>query len=1332
MGGTTSQVECDGRLRTIRSYHNDVDVLTETHGLKSNLCVVVSRTPPSGDKRAGVAIMLSDRITSSLVLKSGSWCPRTAFVRLAAKPHNLFIVGLHFPLESRKTPPLRATFISGLTDILKVVPVGDVLILAGDFNFQLPCNMPRLTGRFAKFRRENRLENDKLVMLLRDYGLCAANTFFHPGKKRVASTFKQSLPPQQMIQLDYIFVPYKWKNSVRDAKTNWRASVDRHGRIYDHSMVYIHWTWRLTKPSIPRKRVKYDYSCITQDAGMTTAQQEKSRMRKARYCAEMWKRLAPALRMINTPGSHHALHNTVVGAIAEVNALVLDRANRRIRKQQQTAETESLLSKRMRVMSSEVFLCLPKKKQAQWRNNLAKTISRSRRRGRRRWVATYATKLATAAEANDSKAVWRAVRIIAQRPRANTQPLLTLDGSSPIYSTTQQLEQWRLFLWKKHQPTDLEATRPKPPVGPLPQWTLTQPLFDAALSMLKGGVALGPSEVDIAVVKHCPPVRLSYRYILTKAIETIDIPMSLVKGLVTLLYKKGPVSDYFNYRPLTVTNTGAKILSAVLFVKLVEQCSHFIPQWQRAYMKNRSHVDLLYSMTTLFRALIQRGRSAVALFLDWRSAFPSISHKFLQLALKRAGADARVRALIAQMYHRARNRVQLNGQRSAEFPIGRGILEGDVASPFIFIIGLHDILKQAHALVPPQPIIEGGLSMHTGAFADDIAIIAPSAQHAQSRSSAIATVGASIADMHFKHEKIVTIHIRKDPRVSPTSEMDILNMPGKKYKCPLCQKPFLRQASLRAHAWRCPCAGAVSSPCVVRAILGARGPHNQREYLIKWAGTHVPTWEIAKNVDSSAANLIQKYFRDSGTTTHTVKDPPNPLRCFECGHQASSTTRAKFHLATHKFRSRAGSVADKLVRRRKVLLAHADLPRIKLPCTHASHSDAHIQNKTTTRYLGAVLSSNALTSLDIEARSLAAAGKFNLVGETLTEGRIPIRHRSPIFRAAVLGKLLSGSCAWTLSPAALTHINGFAARGLSRMTGRTPRDEATSPTVLTLPILMRRRLGYLKKILLTPGFEQQRAALTLQLERKLPGGLTHGLPAHVCTIARLTALATDTPAWNKLAAPTAAPGRLTCRRENTRVRPRRLPQPLLDPPPGTYLAWTDGSCYRANKPNAAAGLGVHYQAAGDRDLPQFSSRLPGSAQTNNRAELFAPLVALRAFESLPPAQIQIRTDSAYLVQGVTLIPTWRALGWRRAHGALRNVDIWRLLGAQLAGMREVGWPTPVFRHVPAHTGLDGNEEADRLAKIGAGEPPLLPDVLVLTDFHLRHTILRGGRCLPSG
>jgi ribonuclease HI len=95
--------------------------------------------------------------------------------------------------------------------------------------------------------------------------------------------------------------------------------------------------------------------------------------------------------------------------------------------------------------------------------------------------------------------------------------------------------------------------------------------------------------------------------------------------------------------------------------------------------------------------------------------------------------------------------------------------------------------------------------------------------------------------------------------------------------------------------------------------------------------------------------------------------------------------------------------------------------------------------------------------------------------------------------------------------------------------------------------------------------------------------------------------------------------------------------------------------------------------------------------TNNRMEVTAALEALRSLNK--PSHVSFHTDSSYLLNGATTwLADWKKRDWKRKHGQLQNIDLWKDMDVELS-KHQVEWVW-----VNGHAGYKLNERVDELAR----------------------------------
>ena len=146
---------------------------------------------------------------------------------------------------------------------------------------------------------------------------------------------------------------------------------------------------------------------------------------------------------------------------------------------------------------------------------------------------------------------------------------------------------------------------------------------------------------------------------------------------------------------------------------------------------------------------------------------------------------------------------------------------------------------------------------------------------------------------------------------------------------------------------------------------------------------------------------------------------------------------------------------------------------------------------------------------------------------------------------------------------------------------------------------------------------------------------------------------------------------------------------------GFVHVYTDGSSIGNGKLTASAGLGVYF---GEEHKLNASEPVIGRA-TNNVGEIQAAIKAIEVAQNCGIKRICIFTDSQFLINSACKwMSTWKKKGWKLASGkaVVNQEDFKRLDELIESDNLLIKWS-----YIPAHKGYKGNEEADRLAKLGS-------------------------------
>lgn len=136
----------------------------------------------------------------------------------------------------------------------------------------------------------------------------------------------------------------------------------------------------------------------------------------------------------------------------------------------------------------------------------------------------------------------------------------------------------------------------------------------------------------------------------------------------------------------------------------------------------------------------------------------------------------------------------------------------------------------------------------------------------------------------------------------------------------------------------------------------------------------------------------------------------------------------------------------------------------------------------------------------------------------------------------------------------------------------------------------------------------------------------------------------------------------------------------------------DGACKNNGKPCARASYGIFW---GDNDSRNGANLIPeNEKQTNNTSELTAAIKCLEQVKELNIQTIAIKSDSEYLIRGITSdILFWKDNNWtlKSTGNAVKNSHLWKLINDLSTGI-DVSWI-----HVMRDSEY-GQKQSDLLAK----------------------------------
>ena len=779
---------------------NNVDILgiSEMH-LKDPNAILTGNLLKSGgdpnDRAAGVGLLLSARAQKALTF-ANAISPRILMARFKADRADLTVIVVYIPHQGKDQVPTYTE----LEQVISTVSKHDCLVVLGDFNSRLARSDAlnnfmdkELVGRWSIHHRDCQ-GGILLRAMMQRQDLCAISTMFRPQGKTSNATWINPDSYLKPSQIDHILVCNRWRSWVRSCHVRWGASLMRWGEKKDHGTITATFSIR---------------SRATQSKRKIDLQRLKNETCQTLYREKLHTKLQ-SKDISGTDVNGRWLH--IKQSINEVAADTLKPVDNPLRKNGYVSDsTLELLERRIRYFKRKGNRAM-----ADDRSFWRRLISRALKRDYRAWIEDKVRQMERADSVGDVKKVHRIAGTLQGKWKRGNTTIAKDEGGKPVTTEEERLAVFKRFYEVKFGPAPAPESpskvvpitvldgRDNPPV--IDEGPITLKEVEHAVKCLSNEKSPGVDEIPIELIKHSPEAIGELHELINQVwtAEHTVLPDDWSQGLFVNIYKnKGSKNDPANYRPICLLCHAYKAFAIIILERIRVSIDARIKEGQEGFRNGRGCRDNLHVLRATINYALKNSTSAELIFIDFTQAFDTVSHDFLQIALEEHAIPPKFRDIIGAIYQSAKGRIKgAKGVTSDVFPIHRGVLQGCILSPILFIVCLNSIWKRT-----PQgegwQIIPGWL-LDELSYADDIAMIDTEKMNGERRLQTFSDIANQTASMRINIPKTVGMSIAPKIAVSKTTEEDIEAQESIfKFECTVCHSKFPTARGVSAHKRHC-------------------------------------------------------------------------------------------------------------------------------------------------------------------------------------------------------------------------------------------------------------------------------------------------------------------------------------------------------------------------------------------------------------------------------------------------------------------------------------------------------------------------------------------------
>ena len=292
-------------------------------------------------------------------------------------------------------------------------------------------------------------------------------------------------------------------------------------------------------------------------------------------------------------------------------------------------------------------------------------------------------------------------------------------------------------------------------------------LTNSLFNHMKGSSSPG---IDGFTVNHLRTFWNDLKHITKDALNCSfgsQLTQSLRKAVIKLLRKgtKDPTLTG-NYRPISLLSIYYKLASCCITQRIKPAVESIIGRQQKAYIKSNNIGSVILNLLNLMKHVNVRKKTALILLIDFRKAYDSLDHTFMHNTLALFGFGPDIITWIKLFFTNRDAQILMGGHMSEKIHLNQGVPQGDVISPYIFILMVEILLIKINHTKNIKGITFAQQESRSETLADDTTIFIERSEHNLRNTTKYITQFHTISGLACNLDKTVVIPIGTNTNIN--------------------------------------------------------------------------------------------------------------------------------------------------------------------------------------------------------------------------------------------------------------------------------------------------------------------------------------------------------------------------------------------------------------------------------------------------------------------------------------------------------------------------------------------------------------------------------------